>query len=80
MPVWLARLIWRVRGKRLVLIHCEDRPHTPVTTFEGILAGRWGGHYVLLSAKLVKDESDTVSLGQTIEIPADRVVFVQVIS
>lgn len=79
MPVWVARLVWKVRGKRVVRVHCEDRPNTPVTTFEGVLAGRWGGHYVLLAPKIVKDAEDSVSIAGMIEIPAERVVFVQVL-
>lgn len=80
MPFWLLRLIWKVRGKRLVRVHCEDRPNTPVTTFEGILAGLHGGHYLLLAAKLIKDAEDAVSLEGMIEIPSDRVIFVQVLA
>lgn len=79
MPSWLMRLVWKVRGKRMVRVHCEDRPGTPVSTFEGILVGRWGGHYVLLSSKIVNGEADPVQLAGTVEIPAERVVFVQVI-
>jgi hypothetical protein len=80
MPFWLLRLVWKVRGKRMVRVHCEDRPHTPVTTFEGILAGLHGGHYVLLAAKGLKGVEDSVSFEGILEIPADRVTCVQVLT
>lgn len=79
MPSWLLRLVWKMRGKRMVLVHCEDRPGTPVTTFEGILVGKWGGHYVLLKSKAVTGAADPVLL-ETIEIPAERVIFLQVLA
>lgn len=75
MPRFLMRLLWAVRGKRLVRLHlAENQP-----SVEGILAGRWGGHYVVLAPKLLNDAQQTFSLDGHLEVPAERVLFVQVI-
>lgn len=78
MPVWLMRLIWKVRGKRLARLHLLEEKGTPVSTLEGVLLGRWSGHYVLLLPKVVGEDGAT-SLEGTVEVPAERVVFVQVL-
>ena len=79
MPRWLGRLIWSMRGKRRVRIHLEVKDYTPVSTIEGILVGRWGGHYVLEVAKIVRAGDETVSMdARYVEIPSERVVFVEV--
>jgi hypothetical protein len=74
MPRWLLRLLWAVRGKRRVRLHLLGDAPSP----EGILAGRWGGHYVLLTASLHVGESETYALDGHLEVPSERVLFVQV--
>ena len=74
MPRWLGRALWAVRGKRRVRLHMVDRAAKSV---EGILQGRWGGHYVLLAPQIV-DGDRTYSLTGHLEVPAERVLFVQV--
>lgn len=70
-----------MRGKRRVRIHQLQGP-----TFEGIQIGRRpiGGHYVLIAAAVLEQSDDLqirkVSLdAEHVEIPADRVVFIEVI-
>lgn len=79
MPRWVGRMLYAMRGKRRVRLHLEVKPDTPVETIEGVLAGRWAGHYVLLLPKIVRGEGAAISLEGEVEVPAERVVFVQVI-
>lgn len=79
MPAWLVRLIWKVRGKRVVrLLPIDGDP-----TWEGIYAGCFGGrdgHYVLLAAKMLIETAtdvETHALGGVIEVPRERVRAVQ---
>ena len=75
MPAWLMRLAWKARGKRRVRLHLRgDDP-----SVEGILLGRYAGHYVLLTATMLEDEDTSVPLDGTVEVPAGNVVFVQVL-
>jgi hypothetical protein len=67
------RLAWRVRGKRAARLHLTDGP-----SVEGILAGRWAGHYIMLTPSIV--EEDSVEATGHFEVPAERVIFVQVLS
>jgi hypothetical protein len=76
MPVWLARLLWMLRGKRLVRLHLIDAD----PSLEGILAGRWRHHYILLSPKLLETENQTRAIDGHVEVPAERVLFVQVLA
>lgn len=76
-PRWMARVFWACRRKSRVLIHLEVPPGTPVETLEGILLGRWGGHYVLLAPKVVHSPTQTMSLEGVVEVPKERVIFVQ---
>lgn len=75
MPRFLMRLVWAVRGKRLARLHLADNQ----PSVEGILAGRWGGHYVVLAPKLLDKLDRTFSLEGHLEVPAERVLYVQVI-
>jgi hypothetical protein len=75
MPRFLMRLLWAVRGKRLVRLHlAENKP-----SVEGVLAGRWGGHYVVLAPKILDAHDRSFSLDGHLEVPAERVLYVQVI-
>ena len=51
----------------------------PASTFEGILDGRVDGRYLLLVPKMVVAEGQTVALEGPVEVPVERVVFVQVL-
>lgn len=70
------RLVLALRRKRRVRIHMH-RPEAP--SVEGILAGRWGGHYVVLAAKVLEAEDRSIALDGHLEIPRENVLFVQVI-
>lgn len=68
------------RRKRRVRIHPIAGP-----SFEGIQLGRRpiGGHYVLIAATALEESDDRQVHGvkldaEHIEIPADRVVFIEV--
>ena len=75
MPRFLVRLMWAIRGRRLVRLHlAENQP-----SVEGILVGRWSGHYVVLAPKLLDATQRTFSLDGHLEVPAERVLYVQVI-
>lgn len=80
MPRWIGRLIWSMRGKRRVRLHLEVADNIAVSTVEGVLMGRWSGHYVLLLPKAMIGEEATQSLDGTLEVPAERVIFVQVLA
>jgi len=73
LPVWMMRLVWKVRGKRLVRLHLVDN----LPSVEGILAGCWGGHYVVLTPNVLSDGDNKLS-GHA-EVPSERVVLVQVL-
>ena len=75
MPRFLLRLVWAVRGKRLVRLHLADNQ----PSVEGILVGRWSGHYVVLAPKILDADQRTFSLTGRLEVPAERVLYVQVI-
>ena len=76
MPSWFVRLIWKVRGKRLARLHLLD----PAPSIEGILVGCWGGHYIVIQPKIVEQPDQVVALEGYVEIPRERVLFVQVLS
>lgn len=76
----LARILYAMRGKRRVRLHLEDKPSVTMPSIEGVMVGRWCGHYVLLQARLITDTDTELMLeGQTTEVPEGRVVFVQVL-
>lgn len=82
MPVWLLRLVWKVRRKRAVRLHFK--PNTgEERSLEGVLIGRWGGHYVLLMGRLLEDvggEIKQLELGGALEVPVENVLLVQVLA
>lgn len=76
--------VWRLRRRRLVRIHVErtdpgDGAWERDATVEGILLGRWAGHYVLARARWIDAEASSVSLAGDVEIPEGRVLFLQVL-
>ncbi len=76
MPGWLTRMVWNVKGKRLVRLHLKDG----APSLEGILVGYWDYHYILLAPKLLEAEGATVSMDGHLEVPSARVLFVQVLN
>lgn len=79
MPRFLSRLVYAVRGKRRVRLQLEDKPGVESPSIEGLLLGRWSGHYVLLTPRLIQDAGHSIALEGTVEVPAERVLFVQVL-
>lgn len=77
-PRWLARILWSFRGKRLVRLQLIDPPKGSLPTLEGILVGCWSGHYVLLAPKAIESATATVTLEGHVEVPKERVAFIQV--
>lgn len=75
MPNWLLRLIWRVRRRRLVRLHLLDVEHS----LSGVLLGVVGGHYLLAKPKLLETDERTIPLDGIIEVPRERVLYVQVL-
>jgi hypothetical protein len=65
------------RRKRRVRVQQLDGP-----TIEGIQLGRRpiGGHYVLLVAKIVEADRNVTLDASAVEIPKERVVFLEVLS
>lgn len=63
------------RKKRLARLHLHDAE----PSFEGILLGRWDGHYHLLHARLVHGPERSVDIDGRVEVPAERVLFCQVL-
>ena len=71
----LARILWGLRRNRRARLHLNDAG----PSVEGVLVGRWGGHYVLLTPSVLEGEDRTFSLEGSLEVPAERVLFVQVL-
>lgn len=70
-----------VARRRRARLHLLDGQGQPGETIEGILEGRRprAGHYLLLAPKLLEAEDRTVSIDGHLEVPAARVLFVQVL-
>jgi len=56
-----------------VRLHLVDN----LPSVEGILAGCWGGHYIVLTPNVLSDGDNKLS-GHA-EVPTERVVLVQVL-
>lgn len=73
--------MWAFRGKRYVRLlpvpTPKDQPNLP--TWEGVLVGCWGGHYVLLAPRALVGADSTSELEGMLEVPRERVAAVQVI-
>jgi hypothetical protein len=61
--------------RRLVRLHQLD----PAPSVEGILIGRYDGHYRLLKPAVIEAVGQTRELGGEAWVPCERVVFVQVL-
>lgn len=84
MPRWIGRLLWSLRGKRRVTIHLDRAiDNGGSMSLDGIMIGRWSGHYVLEMGKLLQPDgaggASSLSLdARYVEIPAERVLFCEV--
>ena len=80
MPRWLGRLLWALRGKRRVTLHLESRTaEVDGLTLDGVLLGRWKGHYVLELAHVVTEPGAHIPLdARFVEVPRERVIFMEV--
>jgi hypothetical protein len=63
--------------KRRVRVHFNPIPGVEVNDFEGVLVGRVNGHYLILAPKLLQDANSSYSLDGAVEIPADRVWWLE---
>jgi hypothetical protein len=68
-----------LRGKRRVRLYLTAGPGVE-STVEGILVGRWGGHYLLQVPRVIEAEGQTTPLLGHLEVPAERVLFVHVLT
>lgn len=73
MPEFLGRK--SMRAKRLARLHLKDN----APSVEGLLMGRFNGHYVLSAPKILEAKDRTYSLDGWVEVPAEKVLYVQVI-
>lgn len=78
LPRWLGRLIYFFRGKRKARLHLLA-PGVE-ETLEGVLVGRWAGHYVVILPKSIASTGASISLEGYLEIPAEKVAYVQILS
>jgi hypothetical protein len=79
MPEWLLRIVWSMRRKRSVIVHFK--PSTgQESSIGGVLIGRWRHHYVLFAPYILQDAETTVQLDGALEVPAESVLFLQVVS
>jgi len=78
-PRWVARLLYAVRGRRLVRLHLLDPARGLDMTIEGILVGRWAGHYILQAPRVLKSADESYSLNGA-EVPAEKVALVEVLA
>ncbi len=74
MPVWILKLAWKIRGRKLVRIHQKDG----LPSIEGVLVGVAAKRYILLSASILGDGGATELAGH-VEIPKENVMLVQVL-
>lgn len=59
--------------KRLVRVHFNNQE----TTIEGLLCGRFAGHYVLQVANVLEAADRSVNLDGKVKIPRENVLFYQ---
>lgn len=68
----LSYFRWKLRGRGLVRLHIPGQP-----TIEGLLVGCHHGHYLLLQAKMLEDDGAEHQLTGSVDVPRERVLFVQ---
>jgi hypothetical protein len=63
-----------------VTLHLDSRnAGEDGVTLDGVLLGRWSGHYVLELAAVLTEPGATVALdARFVEVPRERVIFVEV--
>jgi hypothetical protein len=64
-----------LRAKRVARLHLKDN----APSVEGLLMGRFNGHYILQAPKILETKERTYSLDGWLEVPAEKVLYVQVI-
>jgi hypothetical protein len=52
-------------------------PGVELSDFEGVLDGKVGDHYLLLTPKLLQDGGQSYSLDNAVEVPCSRVWFME---
>lgn len=67
----LSYLRWKLRGRGYVRLHCAS------SSFEGLFLGCHGAHYLLFKPLLLDEQGGRHELGGEIEVPRERVLFVQ---
>ena len=74
MPRWWGRA-WSVfRRRRMVMVHFRDAGAASVS---GFYRGVWAGHYIIEAPKLHETVDKAVPLDGMLEIPRDRVLYLQ---
>lgn len=63
--------------RRRVRVHFNPIANVDVPDFEGVLAGRVNGHYLLLVPKLLQGGDQSFSLDNAVEIPVERVWWLE---
>jgi len=71
-----------VRRVRLHIVSVQAEGSDGTMTVEGYVTGAQpvAGHYLVDRPKVIQAEGETVSLGSTLEVPAGRVIFVEVLA
>lgn len=60
--------------KRRVRLHFADMD----PSIQGLLVGRYGGHYILENPSVLEASDRTIKMSGHVEVPAEKVWFVQV--
>jgi hypothetical protein len=75
-----SRLYWALRSPRSVRLHLSDPTGRVLDpSVAGLLMGVWGGFYVLQGPKYLESEDRTLPMEGVLQVPSDRVLFVQVL-
>ena len=69
-------MTWFAKRRR-VRVHFLPSPGVELADFEGVLAGKTGGHYLLLAPRMLQDGGRSFTLEHAVELPADRVWFME---
>lgn len=69
-----------MKAKRRVRLHLQ-LPKGQTQTVEGLQVGRRpiGGHYVLLTPKIIESAETSISVDGHLEVPAERVIYLEVL-
>jgi hypothetical protein len=64
------------KRRRHAIVHLRDN----LPSVEGIVEGPYGGHYLVSAPKVDDGTENTYSLAGHLEIPAQNVVYIQVVN